>query len=272
MLSSTFVSLLSLVSLPLVAAHSKNPRHSEAAKRGSSSLAKRDFSGQFTYYADNTDEGACGGWNKPGDYIVALNAQQFDGGKYCGETVSITINGKTQSATIVDECMGCGFGGLDFSSGLFSSFANLGVGELHGSWSFGSSGGGGGGADTTTSKTTHTTTTQEKTSTKPTSTWTPTSTSTTHSSTHTTTSTTSTKHTSSTHSTTSSKPSSTSSSTSSTASSTSTSASVNYNTGAAAGLAQPTGTLSQGTANNLADLNQAFVGLAALFVAASEEN
>jgi len=271
MLSSKFVLLLSLVALPLVAAHTKNSRHSEAVKRRSPSLAKRDFSGQFTYYADNTDEGACGGWNKPGDFIVALNAQQFDGGKYCGETVSITIDGKTQQATIVDECMGCGFGGLDFSSGLFSSFADLGVGELHGSWSFGSSGGSGG-DETTSSKTTHTSTTQQKTSTQPTTTWKPTSTSTTHSTTHTT----STHHTTSTPSTTSSKPSSTKSSTSSTASSTSTSASasasINYNSGEAGGLAQATGSLSGGTASNLADLNQAFVGLAALFVAASEEN
>ncbi|KAF7972633.1 hypothetical protein HWV62_1482 [Athelia sp. TMB] len=264
MLSSTLISLLSLAAVPLVAAHSRNPRHSEAAKRGYSSLAKRDFSGQFTYYADNTDEGACGGWNKPSDYIVALNAQQFNNGQHCGETVTITVNGKTQSATVVDECMGCGFGGLDFSSGLFSSFADLGVGELHGTWSFGSGGGGGGDSP----KAPPPATTHEKTSTKPHTTWTPpTTTSKTHSKTHTTTSTTSTKHTTSTHSTTSH----TSSSSSST-SSASSSSSVNYNSGAAAGLAQATGYLSQGTTNNLADLNQAFIGLAALFVAASDEN
>lgn len=53
---STFVSLLSLAVLPLVAAHSnRNSRHTDAAKRGSKSLSKRSFSGQFTYF----DDGMC---------------------------------------------------------------------------------------------------------------------------------------------------------------------------------------------------------------------
>lgn len=269
MLSSTLVSLISLVTLPLVAAHSnRNSRHSDAAKRSSNPLSKRDFSGQFTYFNDGM--GACGQESSPSDFIVALNSAQYDGGKYCGQTITITYQGKSCQATIVDECPGCGYGGLDMSTGLFQFFAPESVGVLQGSWSFGSSGGGSGEAEQTTSSkyTPTTTSTHHTTSTKATTTWTPTTTST-HSKTHTTTS--STKHTTSTHSTTSSSKSSSSTSSTSSSSSAAATTSINYNSGAAAGLAQATGILSTGSTSNLAGLNQAFIGLAAVLVAAADE-
>lgn len=264
MLSTTLVSLLSLVALPFVAAHSnRNSRHSDAAKRASLPLNKRSFSGQFTYFDDGM--GACGQESQPGDFIVALNSGQYDGGKYCGETITITYNGKTTQAKIMDECPGCGDGGLDMSTGLFKFFASESVGVLEGTWSFGSSGGGGGGDTTSAKPTTHTTSTAQKTSTKPTTTWTPTTTST-HSSTHTTTTSSSSSHaTSSSHTTSSSSSSSSSSSAAATTS-------VNYNTGDAAGVAQVTGVLGLGVASSLEDLNQAFVGLAALLFTAADEN
>lgn len=47
--------------------------------------------------------GACGGWNKPSDYIVALNIGMWDGGSHCGESLTITAEGKTMTATVADE-------------------------------------------------------------------------------------------------------------------------------------------------------------------------
>ena len=86
--------------------------------------------------------GACGQYNQPGDFIVALNQDQFGSGypgPHCFETITITYGGKTAHATIMDmvscccviwlrcslliicvKCPGCPFGGLDFSLGLFT--------------------------------------------------------------------------------------------------------------------------------------------------------
>jgi len=129
-----------------------------------STLDKRQqFSGGFTFFDDGL--GACGIWSNPGDFIVALNVEQFNGGQYCFQTVTITVNGKSTQAQIVDECMGCPYGYLDFSRGLFDFFADESVGEVYGSWSFG----GGYVAPTTTDWVAPTTTT----------TWTPPTTTTT---------------------------------------------------------------------------------------------
>ncbi|KAJ2927178.1 hypothetical protein H1R20_g9939, partial [Candolleomyces eurysporus] len=62
-------------------------------------LAKRE-SGEFTWF--KTGLGACGGHNVDSDYIVAMNTPQWDGGSHCGKPVTITINGKTATATVVD--------------------------------------------------------------------------------------------------------------------------------------------------------------------------
>ncbi|KAG6831311.1 hypothetical protein H0H92_011518 [Tricholoma furcatifolium] len=110
---------------------------------------------RFSYYAVGL--GACGQESSPGDFVVALNVEQYGSGGYCFETITITYNGKSTQATI---CMGCPYGALDFSSGLFQYFADESLGYIYGSWEFGS------GAPATTSTP------------KPTSTYKPTPTST----------------------------------------------------------------------------------------------
>jgi len=138
------VSLLLVVSLAITlgsADHIGSKRNHAAVefgKRGEIglSLFKRDSGAQFTFYQDGL--GACGKTNKPSDFIVALNSQQFNGGAHCFETITITVGGKTNQATVVDECMGCGYNNLDFSQGLFDFFGSESAGVLHGSWSFGS--------------------------------------------------------------------------------------------------------------------------------------
>ncbi|THH19978.1 hypothetical protein EUX98_g8672, partial [Antrodiella citrinella] len=117
-------------------------RHDAIARRASGDVAhlnKRDqFNNvRFTFY--DVGLGACGQTNQPGDFIVALTTLQFGGGypgPNCFKSITINYNGKSAQATIMDECMGCPYGGLDFSRGLFDYFAPESEGVLTGSWSF----------------------------------------------------------------------------------------------------------------------------------------
>ncbi|KAJ7053681.1 hypothetical protein C8F01DRAFT_1329362 [Mycena amicta] len=112
--------------------------------------------------------------------VVALSHLNWDGSSNCGKKLSISYNGKSADAIIVDECMGCPPWGLDFSQSLFGHFVggeqnNEEVGIIYGDWSFGGGSGNSGNNDddddnnkkiTTTTKakpktrtmTTHTTT------------------------------------------------------------------------------------------------------------------
>ncbi|KDR85020.1 hypothetical protein GALMADRAFT_204624 [Galerina marginata CBS 339.88] len=98
-------------------------------------LGRRTAGAQFTNFV--TGLGACGGFNQPSDYVVALNMQQWDNGAHCNAAVTIVINGKTVHAQIVDRCEKCGYNNLDFTDGLFEVWADLGVGTLHGDWEYG---------------------------------------------------------------------------------------------------------------------------------------
>ncbi|KAH0584305.1 Allergen Asp f 7 [Termitomyces sp. J132] len=114
-------------------------RHVEIAKRqtGDVQLFKRFSSARWTFY--DVGLGACGKYNVASDFIVALNSAQYGGGypgPYCFKQITMTYNGKTATATIMDECPGCPFGGLDLSRGLFTFFAPESVGVLYGTWSF----------------------------------------------------------------------------------------------------------------------------------------
>ncbi|KAJ7237480.1 hypothetical protein B0H12DRAFT_108000 [Mycena haematopus] len=148
--------------------------HNAIAKRvesGSFTLDKRAqyTNKEFTWYPTDTGPDACTGKNhQDSDFYVAMGFNQFgDGSACCGKQMSITVNGKTATATCVDECATCpDVGQLDFTKGLFEYFSggDLDVGVLYGSWSYtdGSGGGNGGGGNddptTTTKKQTQTTT------------------------------------------------------------------------------------------------------------------
>ncbi|KAH8826272.1 hypothetical protein DL96DRAFT_1607600 [Flagelloscypha sp. PMI_526] len=103
-------------------------RHHQISNRSENELAlERRQSGKFTYY----DPEPVNIWNN---------------GAHCGDTVTITINGKTTTAKVTDECMGCASNQLDLTPGLFQFFSGgplLEVGEMYGSWDFGGSSGGG---------------------------------------------------------------------------------------------------------------------------------
>jgi len=107
----------------------------EVAGLGGRSLERRFDGVRLTLY--DAGKGACGQTNTNSDFIVALNAVQFGSGGYCFQMITITVNGKTATAQITDECMGCPYGGLDLSRGLFSYFASELAGVLTGSWYLG---------------------------------------------------------------------------------------------------------------------------------------
>ncbi|KAJ7343649.1 RlpA-like double-psi beta-barrel-protein domain-containing protein-containing protein [Mycena albidolilacea] len=257
-----------LLALPLaLAAHKPSVNHRELAKRAAGDLEKRG-SAKWTFYS--TGLGACGGHNSDSDFIVALNEQTFGysyPSKYCNKKISMTYNGKTTTATIVDACPGCPAPyGLDLSPGLFSFFASEDAGVIYGDWHFVD----GSDDDTPTTQketptTTHhtTTSTTHTTHTTPTSTYTPP-----------TTTTTSTKKEETTTSSSSSSSSSSKSSASPSHSSSSSaviipSSSVSVNSA----IASATGTVSSPTANdpeNLNEFSQAFLALTGIVLAGAK--
>ena len=93
---------------------------------------------QATFYTQGGVAGSCGTVHGDGDFIVAMNAPQVNGGEFCGRSVSIrnTANGKSMTATVADTCPGCGYGSLDLSTGAFGALGSYDQGVLPISWSF----------------------------------------------------------------------------------------------------------------------------------------
>ncbi|PIL23828.1 hypothetical protein GSI_13579 [Ganoderma sinense ZZ0214-1] len=98
---------------------------------------KRFDGTRFTYF--NVGTNACGSFDHDGDFIVALNTHQWDGGSHCYEEITITYQGKSTQAKITDECEECPYAAIDLSPGLFEYLVpgGLNAGEVYGSWVFG---------------------------------------------------------------------------------------------------------------------------------------
>lgn len=259
-----------LLSLPVVALSffvadvAANPhgssharRHDSIARRApgdvSTNLQKRFDNARWTFY--DVGMGACGQFNVASDFIVALNSAQFGSGypgPYCFQTITMSYGGKTTTATVMDECPGCPYGGLDLSRGLFDFFASESAGVIYGTWDF---------AGNNQPAASPTTTT-------PTTTWTPPST--TSSPTPTTTSTPQPSSTTSTWS--SSSPANSWTDSTSPSSSSSPPSSIDYNSGPASNLATPTPvTVSDSSPHNLLAINEDVIALAALVVAGARD-
>lgn len=140
--------LLSLLAGVAVAKHhnGNGPRRHHANNHGieqrngtesSHSLSKRAFTGTGTFFYVGL--GACGQWSQDSDSMVALNSAQYGGGypgPQCFKSITIQANGKTQVATIMDECPTCGYGSLDLSPSLFRGFADESAGVVSITWWF----------------------------------------------------------------------------------------------------------------------------------------
>ncbi|KAG7452650.1 uncharacterized protein BT62DRAFT_925206 [Guyanagaster necrorhizus] len=183
-----FVTLaLSLAALAVPHDNIHAHRHNGVAKRARGDLntfVKRYDNARWTYY--DVGLGSCGSTSVSTDYIVALNSDQYGSGypgPYCFQTITMTYGGKTTTATIMDECPGCPYGGLDLSRGLFDFFADESVGVLYGTWTFNSGNSGTSSSSSTTyvytPTTTSTTSQWTPSTTSSSSQWTPTTTSTT---------------------------------------------------------------------------------------------
>ncbi|KAF9453787.1 hypothetical protein P691DRAFT_812400 [Macrolepiota fuliginosa MF-IS2] len=90
----------------------------------------------FTWF--HPGQGACGGHNGDSDFIVAISHLIWNNGAHCGDSITITYEGKSVQATVVDECMGCDSDHIDLSPGLLHHIAGPGTDMISdGSWSFG---------------------------------------------------------------------------------------------------------------------------------------
>ncbi|OAV89413.1 hypothetical protein PTTG_09654 [Puccinia triticina 1-1 BBBD Race 1] len=107
-------------------------KRSHLQKRGEGTHGGGSFAGRASWF--DPELGACGKHNGPADFIVALDAGQFNQG-WCNKKIKISFGGKSTVATIVDECPGCPMHGLDMSPSLFEFFAAKEVGIFYMNWS-----------------------------------------------------------------------------------------------------------------------------------------
>ncbi|KAI1756410.1 RlpA-like double-psi beta-barrel-protein domain-containing protein-containing protein [Xylaria castorea] len=85
----------------------------------------QSFTGDITYYQPGL--GACGETNSDSDAVVAMSPEQYTGN--CGKSITITKDGKTATAKVVDKCPACASGSIDVSSTVFESLVDLSVGR-----------------------------------------------------------------------------------------------------------------------------------------------
>ncbi|KAL1950723.1 hypothetical protein VTO73DRAFT_5847 [Trametes versicolor] len=99
-------------------------------------IEKRSRTGRGTWF--EVGLGACGKTNKDSDKIIAISSNIYNNGAYCDKKVTIknTANSKTATATVRDECPGCGSNDIDMSPSLFEKLSDLDTGVLTVSWSF----------------------------------------------------------------------------------------------------------------------------------------
>ncbi|KAL2013899.1 hypothetical protein VTN00DRAFT_1424 [Thermoascus crustaceus] len=90
-------------------------------------------SGDGTYYDTATSASApssCGFTNDGlAENVIALPVGMMQDSD-CGKTVTISYDGKTSTAKVVDKCMGCQGNSIDMSRHLFGSLADMAEGRL----------------------------------------------------------------------------------------------------------------------------------------------
>ncbi|KAI9329177.1 hypothetical protein BDR26DRAFT_794914, partial [Obelidium mucronatum] len=102
------------------------------------------FSGDLTYYTPESTGGIgrCGTYIRDSDYAVAMNPPQYvEDDSQCGSQICITDGTRivliiTETGTLLDRCAGCGYGSIDVTPPIFTTFAGFGAGRIPISWSF----------------------------------------------------------------------------------------------------------------------------------------
>ncbi|KAK0553184.1 hypothetical protein OC846_000007 [Tilletia horrida] len=98
--------------------------------------AKRDYTGDATYYYQYGAYGSCGQIHADSDVIVALSSSQMSS-DLCGRTIRVSRPGYNDIYPVVaDTCPGCAYGSIDLSTGAFDQIGNEAEGRIQVSWSF----------------------------------------------------------------------------------------------------------------------------------------
>ncbi|GAA5831273.1 hypothetical protein JCM5353_008637 [Sporobolomyces roseus] len=111
---------------------------SSSTSTGSSSSGST-YTGQATFYYQNSVAGACGSVSSDSDKVVALQTSMYNSGSHCGETITITNTdtGASTTAVVADECPSCsGSSSIDLSTGAFDAIGSEDTGVLNVSWAF----------------------------------------------------------------------------------------------------------------------------------------
>ncbi|KAI7002085.1 hypothetical protein KC359_g82 [Hortaea werneckii] len=94
------------------------------------------YTGDITHYSPGL--GSCGWTSSSSDNIVAIAHGIMDNGAnpnnnpLCGQTITISYQGSTHQAKVVDTCPGCEDAAIDLSPSLFEAVAPNGDGRVHG--------------------------------------------------------------------------------------------------------------------------------------------
>jgi len=65
-------------------------------------------------------------------HLVMDNGANSNNNPLCNKAITITYNGVTQVAKVVDTCEGCAIGDIDMSPSLFAKFAPASAGRVNG--------------------------------------------------------------------------------------------------------------------------------------------
>lgn len=119
------------------------PAETSPSTNENSAASGEVYTGDITWYDPGL--GSCGETHGASEDIVALphgimtpqNGANPNNNPLCGSMITITYNGASHQAEVVDTCGGCEGGSIDLSPTLFEKVAPNGDGRVSGvSWSF----------------------------------------------------------------------------------------------------------------------------------------
>lgn len=113
--------------------YSQSSTHSQYGENGSAG----SYHGKATFFSQDGNPGACGKTHQDSDYIVAIQSEMYEGGKFCGKTVVVTRKSTGQSIRCIaaDACPGCPSNqSLDLSIAAFNALGKAEEGVFDITW------------------------------------------------------------------------------------------------------------------------------------------